>query len=221
MYFHCYNISNWNIGDWKFGSNLLNASMFACSSFDDVNGFGNRSFDSLVEFKDIFLRCHNIKEAHLSNINMPLVANFTGVFSGCTNLTDLTISNLYIPSINNLYGIASGCDNLVNLTLENINTNGKGAYAYWGFATMNNLVNLTMNCDKFRCSNMASLFSYCNKLSNASIYNIINWILASNSTTVYKNLSTSNFYSPFYRTPYTKAYYADKLTELEEAGWTF
>lgn len=66
------------------------------------------------------------------------------------------------------------------------------------------------------------MFGYCNNLSTDSIQNIINMCLNSNITTAsYKNLNTSNYYSPFYRSNITNSKYTNRKTELSAAGWKY
>lgn len=220
MFRNCYNITNWNIGNWKFGANMTNASnMFVYSSFDDVEGFGNRSFDLLNNFMHIFTGCNKITVANLSNLSIPNAVNTYGLFLSCENLTDLTISNIYAPSMQYFQGIASGCNNLTNLKVENINTNGSSVNGFYAFASCKNLVNVDFANAGFRCWNVGSMFSYCNNLSNASIDSIISWIINANCGLTYKNMRPSNSYSPFYNTKFTNAYYPNRIAELEAAGW--
>ena len=221
MFRNSYNITNWNIGNWKFGAKITNVSnMFAYSSFDDVTGFGNRSFDLIDNFTNAFSGCNKITVANLSNITIPNAVNTYGLFLSCTNLTNLTISNITAPNMQYFQSITSGCSNLTDLKVEYIDIGDKTVNAFYAFASCPNLVNVDMANAGFRCWNVGSMFAYCNNLSNASIDSIISWILNANCGLTYKNMRPSNSYSPFYNTKFTNAYYPDRVAELEAAGWT-
>lgn len=221
MFRNCYNITNWDISNWNFGANLTNvANMFSYSSFDDVDGFGNRELSLIDNFMNVFTGCTSIAVANLSNISIPNVVNTYGLFLSCTNLTDLTISNINAPLMQYFQSIASSCGNLTNLKVEHINTNGTSVNGFYAFGNCQNLVNVDFNNADFRCWNVGSMFSYCNNLSNASIDSIINWILTANCGLTYKNMRPSNSYSPFYNTKFTNAYYPNRVAELQAAGWT-
>ena len=93
-----------------------------------------------------------------------------------------------------MWAMLSGCGNLEDVPQFNIN----------------NVTNITQ------------MFGVCNKLSDASIQNIINSFLNSNITnTTIKNLNNSNQYSPFYRTNITSSRYSNRLSELTAAGWSY
>lgn len=221
MFRNCYNITNWDISNWNFGAKLTDvANMFSYSSFDDVDGFGNRELSLINNFMNVFTGCTSITVANLSNISIPNVVNTYGLFLSCANLTDLTISNINAPLMQYFQSIASSCGNLTNLKVEHINTNGTSVNGFYAFGNCQNLVNVDFNNADFRCWNVGSMFSYCNNLSNASIDSIINWIITANCGLTYKNMRPSNSYSPFYNTKFTNAYYPNRIAELQDAGWT-
>lgn len=70
--------------------------------------------------------------------------------------------------------------------------------------------------------NISRIAHNCNKLSDASIQNIINMCLNSNVTnTTLMNMNNTNTYSPFYESNITSTRYQNRLSELSTAGWTY
>ena len=105
-----------------------------------------------------------------------------------------SLSNYITNKVINMYSICSCCYNLVDVPQWN-----------------------TSNCET-----LDSAFSYCNKLSNASIQNIINMCLNSNVTnTSLMNLNTLNQNSPLHGTKFNSSYYSNRLAEITAAGWSY
>jgi surface protein len=89
------------------------------------------------------------------------------------------------------------------------------------FTNCSNLVDLPQ-FNTTQVANMTNAFSGCNKLSNASIQNIINMVLSSNVPSNQRNLYTNNSQaSPFYNTIFNNSYYTNRFSELTAAGWTY
>lgn len=164
----------------------------------------------------MFENCHSLR-----NITITQAPNLTQtgmMFSYCYNLTDVP-ANLVTNNVAYMYLMFGSCSNLTNIAPQ-FNTMSATNMA-WMFTNCYNLVEV--NLDTFnipKAQTIAGMFYRCNNLSNASIQNIINMCLTGVNIAV-KNLSVSNESSPLRDTPFTNAYYQDRLQELTEAGWSY
>ena len=112
-------------------------------------------------------------------------------FIGCNSL--INAPNIYFPNVVTFSNMFSNCVRLRNVPEYNAS----------------------------KVYNMGMMFRYCNNLSNTSIQDIINMCLNSDIPASNKNLSTSNYSSPFYDTKFYNVYYSNRLAELNAAGWKY
>lgn len=190
--------------------------------------FVNANLCSLSTPGLMFVNCQQIKCLNYSGANLYNAKTLlpdSGWYVS-RQLQSLDYSNADTSSITTLgicYTTSSGGRTLSNLhtyNIANINTTqvtslvNLFAYAY-------NLKNVDFtNCKFPNVTNCYGMFMQCNNLSNYSIDTIISSILTMVSMPV-KNLSVGNTSSPFYRTNITSSKYANRLAELDEAGWTY
>lgn len=207
MFSYCVNLTTQPNFDT---SNVTDMSyMFIhCNKLTSLNNWDGSNVTNML---GMFTNCVGLSS--VSNIIIGSEADVAWMFEGCYNLR--SVSNLAIGATN-LRSMFSGCSNLVTAPDFNA-SNVIGMYSMF-----DNCTNL-QNVQEYDVSNLRSLertFANCNKLSDSSIQNIINMCLNSN-VSVYKNLMTSNYSSPFSGTNITNTRYQNRWTELSEAGWTY
>ena len=207
MFGRCVNLTNQPNFDTSNVTNM--SSMFVnCHKLTSVNNWYS---SNTTNMSGMFINCIGL--ISVSNMIIGSEADVTWMFDGCSNLR--SISNLTMGATN-LRDMFNGCSNLV--TAPDFNASNVVNMGFI-FANCTNL----QNVPEYEVSNLKSLeraFANCNKLSDASIQNIINMCLNSNIS-VYKNLMTNNYSSPFSETNITNTRYQNRWTELSEAGWTY
>ena len=239
MFYGCENLTN-NVSNFNF-SNLKNAinMFYYCNNLISISNI-NINNPSGTDFIDnMFGRCLRLQT--ISNLKIINVNRANSMFVNCTNLisiSDLTLSNINIVSnmfrycsslttISNLnylmnppstsyLSIFEECNNLTSIT--NVNVHGVTNLQLM-FADLINLENFSI-FDTSSVENFGYAFRYCNKLSDASIQNIINMCLNSN-VTKNKNTHNTNIGSPFYLTNIANTRYQNRWSELTAAGWTY
>lgn len=187
-------------------------SMFQyCSKLVNISNFDT---SNVTRMEGMFYSCRNIP--NVPNFNTSNIVTMSQMFYRCNNLT--SIPNFNTSKVTGMGLMFYECTNLTsipNFDTSNV-TNMDCA-----FQTCINL----MDIEEFNTSKvtyMSKTFAQCNNLSNSAIQNIINMCLNSHVVaTAYKNLSISNLNSPLYMTKFDNSYYSDRLTELDEAGWTY
>ena len=132
------------------------------------------------------------------DISVGALTNMSYLFAESRDLSHIdNILNWDVSKVTNMGYMFAGCTNLVDLNISN-----------W------NVVNLQY---------VSNMFYGCNNLSNASIDSVINMCI--NATNIanarFKNMRNTNSYSPFYGTKISNARYANRWSDLTNAGWTY
>ena len=226
-------------------SNIDNLN-FNFRNLDDIS-YMLDNCSKLVNIPKLNIRqnCNCVRAFRRSGINqIPITNNYFNrcncyqFASNCMNLVN--IDNITFENSNLQEGFCD-CQNLIqinNITLNN-STSIKAFYNCQNLITVNNLQLLTNTVENIflNCVNLKEVdisipqnpsniylfspFTFCNNLSNNSIQNIINICLNLKLSKDLKNLSNTNYYSPFNGTKFNNSYYQDRWTELTEAGWTY
>lgn len=221
------NLSNWNL------TNVNIYEMFYESYFTEVKDViiantktasgifqgcqqlttvTNVLLSDIKEARYTFNWCKSLNS--VSNLIFRNIGSMDSAFERCNSLVDA--SDIQISNVNSLYYCFNGCTNLMNAPIVDAsNTTSLGGMFY----NCTNLVNVPeYNTAK---ATMQATFAHCNNLSDASIQNIINMCLNSNSPEGTKILRPNYDWGPFAQTNIVNTRYQNRWTELDAAGWTY
>ena len=207
MFFQCGNITTiQNINAF----NASEANWF-CSSLSNVRLIEDINLSNVVNAYYAFNSLSKLTT--IRNVNLSNADKIEGLFTGCYSLS--TISNIDVSNAKSFYHIFNGCTNLVNAPyLDTSNSTSLGGMFY----NCTNLVNVPeYNTAK---ATMEATFAHCNNLSDASIQNIINMCLNSNSPSGTKSLKPNYDWGPFAQTNIVNTCYQNRWAELDAAGWS-
>jgi len=222
MFYNCKNLNNWNFSDNVDCALVNNAyGMFYQSSMNNASQILQWNFVNLTSMTHMFYNCKNLdSNLVLQNVAYPVLNNMYQMFYNCDTLQTVAINEVNVPVMNTLYECFRMCGNLTAVNLTDISTTSTNINMSSMFIQCNNLTDVVIANCLSNVKNVGGMFFYCNNLSDESVDNIITWLLTNTSPT-YKNLSTSNSYSPFYYTNITNSRYLARHQELTDAGWTY
>lgn len=228
-FFNCHSLQN--ITFENFNAPNLNSvtNCFAnrLSGLKRIN-FVNANLCSLKTPGLMFVNCGQISHLNYHGANLDSATTLlpdSGWYCS-SNLHYLDYSDAYTPNITTLgicYRDTSGSRYLSMLTDYNAANIDTTKVLNLGnvFRGASKLVNIDFtNCIFSNVTNITNMFYGCNNLSTASIDQAINMFLSCrNLPAANKTLNVNNTLSPFYRSTVTKTKYADRVAELEAAGW--
>ena len=197
---------------------LSSDSLVNCSKlfehWNNIYTVPNLDTSNTIDMIEMLQNCQSLQ--NIPNFNTSKVINMQGMFYNGWNLT--SVPNFDMGNVLNMQGMLGNCYKLKEVpnfdTSRVINMRNAFGRCY-------NLINIPQ-LNTSNVTNITILVQYCNNLSNTTIQNIINMCLNSNVTKIaYKNLSVLNGNSPLYKTKFDSSYYSNRLTELDEAGWTY
>ena len=213
------NFSNVNNTGYMF-STLSKLASITNINIDSVRGGVNadRMFSQCMNVKTISnVRVVNINRANnmfqyltalttISDLTLSNINIISNMFNYCGNLTSIVNLNFLMnPPSTSYMSIFEECNNLTSIT--NVNIHGV-TNLHLMFSDLANLKNFSI-FDTSSVENFGYAFRYCNKLSDASIQNIINMCLNSN-VTINKNTHNANIGSPFYLTNIANTRYQNR-----------
>ena len=231
LYYNCYMRYTSNF----YTNNVKDISYMYYNSVE-ISSVPNYNFCSVEDASYAFAYCNNM--SGVQSWNLVKLQNAAYMFYNCYNLK--SVPAWATRNLTNAYSMFSMCNSLYNVQVFNTSKVNLFVYMFNGcinllnapaLNTQNaiNMYHMFNGCNRLsnvpqyntpNVINMSATFANCNNLSNTSVQNIINMCLNSNMIT-YKNLNTTNSYSPFYNTKYTSTYYSNRLTELTSAGWSY
>lgn len=221
--------SNMHLNDLKYFSNTpLSACTSVTATFRDSNIENlidlNLNFYNAKNSDLLFSNCPMLQRIDNCTINLNQSNNAYLMFGVSENLTYVNLFNFDMKNVKDCSSMFSHCDKLENIVCD------KGLFESpidlsWMFYECNNLINIPgglfwRSIDWSNVNSVEKMFTGCNKLSNFSI----GWALyLMNSINIQKipassrNLSQSNWKSPFYGTK-INVNNAGFLDELATAG---
>jgi surface protein len=195
---------------------------------------------TIENMSNMFAGKSDIYYINLSLLNTANVTSTSNMFSGCSQTDDIfnfdtsnviDMSNMFtdctyglenVPNFNtsnvtNMSRMFCGCEALINAPEFNTSnvTDMSAMFAY-----CYNLANVP-EYNTAKVTNMVGMFEGGSNLSNASIQNIINMCINSNVPSDQRNLSRDDESSPLCDTKYNSSYYANRLSDLTNAGWSY
>ena len=145
-------------------SNVVDMSYMFSYCYNLVN-IPNFNTINVTNMGSMFASCHNL--VNIPNFNTINVTNMGSMFAGCWNLTN--IPNFNTINVTNMSWMFHSCYNLT--TIPNLNTSNvtNMSSMFNGCWDLTNIPNFNTS----NVTNMREMFSGCNKLSQASVNNIV------------------------------------------------
>lgn len=226
---NAFKYSNLHLNDLKYFSNI---QMPVCT--DVSNAFTGSNIENLIDLNLNFCNAKNssylfynsqiLQQINNCTINLSQSNNAYEMFGWSHNLTYADLSNFYMNNVKNCSCMFIGCDNLESVICQRgifespIDLSGM-------FRDCNNLTNLPghlfwSSVDWSNVNDIEQMFLHCNKLSQVSIARalyLINSINIQKIPASSRNLSQTNYRSPFYSTNINVGN-GEFLDELATAG---
>lgn len=223
--YDCTQLRHVNLDNWTLPNITQHYNFFTVCKWQNAEiSMRNWNVPNLTTLSKLLHNCWGwINKIDLDGWYAPNVKQYYGgvmfYYGDYAQYRHTSLANWYAPNLTSLFFTNAQYlieANLTNMTIGDVNSlSGMFNKCY-------NLSTIDFTGTHFpNVTNITDMFSYCNKLTNNSIDNIINVLLNMSSLPAEaKVLNNATSGSPFFRTNINSAKYSARITELQEAGWT-